>query len=125
MEWKEIKAYLATHKLSKEERIDLLNYFNQEIKAFPLEDGLVVTSNGIRLANGASLSLEQRESFMQSIKALSSNHAFRVIADQVLHMAIRKGLHEAENMDDIYYSKSAVHFIKQFKEWVEALDKLA
>lgn len=123
--WEQVKKYLEANELDRQQRIVLLNYFNKEINAFPLEETIIVDASGVRLANGKSMTLEQREAFLQSAKSLASNSAFRVIADQILYMAIKKGVHDAENVDDVYFSKSAVYFVKHFKEWIETLDKIA
>lgn len=118
-------SYLRTRTLNREERIDLFNYFNKEINAFPIDDSVVITTTGMILANGRQMTLEQRESFLQGAKALSNNVAFNLIADQVVYQSMKVGMHEATKMDDVYFSKTALYFIDLFKKYLERLDKLA
>lgn len=125
MQWNDVKTYLETHKLSREERVDLLNYFNKEINAFPIEDCVVITPAGGVLANGKLLTLEQRESFLQGAHALLSNTAFNLIADQVVYQAMKVGLHDATEMDHLYFSKTALYFVDLFKKYLQTLDKLS
>jgi hypothetical protein len=125
MKWEEITGYLATHELSREERIDLLNYFNRQINAFPVEDCVVIQPTGMILANGRKMTLEQRESFLQGAKALLGNSAFNLIADQVTYQAMKVGIHDATQMDHLYFSKTALYFIDLFKKYLEKLDKLS
>lgn len=124
-EWKDVLEYLSTHSLSREERIDLLNYFNKEIKAFPIEDCVQILPSGAILANGRALSLEERESFLQGARALLGNSAFNIIADQVVYQSIKVGIHDAKEMDHLYFSKTAMYFVDLFKKYLQTLDKLA
>lgn len=123
--WNSVKHYLDTHELTREQRIDLLNYFNKQINAFPIEECITILPTGGLLANGKEMTLEQREAFLQGAHALLSNNAFNLIADQVVYQAIRKGIHDATELDHLYFSKSAMYFFDLFKKWLVTLDKLA
>lgn len=123
--WNGVKHYLDTHELNREQRIDLLNYFNKQINAFSVEDCIVVQPTGMILANGKQMSLEQRESFLQGAKALLENRAFNLIADQVMYQAMKVGIHDATELDHLYFSKTALYFIDLFKKYLQTLDKLA
>lgn len=123
--WNSVKHYLDTHELTREQRIELLNYFNKQINAFPIEECIVIKPDGMILANGRQMTLEQRESFLQGAKSLLSNPAFNLIADQVVYQSIKKGMHEATEVDHLYFSKSAMYFIDLFKKWLQTIDKLA
>lgn len=123
--WKDVKDFLKTHELNREQRVELLNYFNKQINAFPIDNSIVLLPNGGILANGKPMSLEQRELFLQGAKSLLSNTAFNLIADQVVYQAMKKGLHDATDFDSVYFSKTALYFIDLFKKYLESLDKLA
>lgn len=123
--WATVKKYLATNTLTREQRIELLNYFNKEINAFPVDNIIVIKPDGMILANGKQMTLEQRESFLQGAKSLLSNSAFNLIADQVVYQSIKVGLHDATELDHLYFSKTALYFIDLFKKYLETLDKLA
>jgi hypothetical protein len=123
--WKLILGYLNRHKLTREEEIDLLNYFNKEINAFPVDNCVTIQPTGMLLANGRQMTLEQRESFLQGVKALSNNTAFNLIADQVVYQAIKVGKHDATQLDHLYFSKTALYFVDLFKTYLEKLNKLA
>jgi hypothetical protein len=123
--WNGVKKYLAEHELTREQRIDLLNYFNKEINAFPIEDCVVIQPNGMVLANGRQMTLEQRESFLQGARALMNNTAFNLIADQVVYQSMKVGIHDATHLDHLYFSKTAMYFIDLFKKYLEKIDKLA
>ena len=123
--WKEVRDFLKTHELDREQRVELLNYFNKQINAFPIDNSVVILPNGGILANGKPLSLEQREAFLQGAKSLLSNTAFNLIADQVVYQAMKKGLHDSTDFDSTYFSKSALYFIDLFKKYLQELEKLA
>ena len=123
--WGDVKSYLADNELTREQRIDLLNLFNKQIKAFPIDDCLVIQPTGMLLANGRQMTLEERESFLQGARALLSNSAFNLIADQVVYKSIRVGIHEATEIDHLYFSKTAMYFIDLFREYLKKLDTLA
>ena len=123
--WNSVKGYLDTHELTREQRIDLLNYFNKQINAFPIQDCVVIQPTGMILANGKQMTLEQREAFLQGARALLSNHAFNLIADQVVYQSMKVGIHDATEMDHLYFSKTAMYFIDLFKKYLQTLDKLA
>ncbi len=125
MLWKLILGYLKRHELTRDQRIDLLNYFNKEIKSFPIEDCVVIQMDGGILANGKKMTLEQRESFLQGARSLLSNTAFNLIADQVVYQSMKVGLHDATNFDQVYFSKTALYFVDLFKKYLEKLDRLA
>lgn len=125
IEWVDIKGYLENNELNREQRTELLNYFNKQINAFPISDSVVILPNGGILANGRQMTLEQREAFLQGAHALSNNTAFNLIADQVVYQAMKKGLHDATELDHLYFSKSAMYFVDLFKKWLETLDKLS
>lgn len=123
--WKLFKFYLSHHKTTREERIDLLNYLNKEINAFPIEDCVVLLPNGGILANGKPMSLEQREAFLQGASALLNNTAFNLIADQCVYQAMKVGIHDATEMDHLYFSKVSMHFFDLFKKYLGKLTLLA
>lgn len=123
--WNSVKQYLETHELTREQRIDLLNYFNKQINAFPVEDCLVIQPTGMILANGKQMTLEERESFLQGARALLSNSAFNLIADQVVYQSMKVGMQDATEMDHLYFGKTAMYFIDLFKKYLQKLEKLA
>lgn len=125
MKWEEIMRYLNSTDLSREQRVDLLNYFNKQINAFPVDNCVVVQPTGMLLANGRQMTLEEREAFLQGAKSLLTNPAFNLIADQVMYQAMKVGIHDATEMDHLYFSKTALYFIDLFKKYLQNLDKLA
>ena len=125
MKWEEIMRYLNSTDLSREQRVDLLNYFNKQIDAFPVDNCVVVQPTGMLLANGRQMTLEEREAFLQGAKSLLTNPAFNLIADQVMYQAMKVGIHDATEMDHLYFSKTALYFIDLFKKYLQNLDKLA
>lgn len=125
MHWKDVQEYLASHKLTREQRVELLNYFNKEINAFPIDNCVVIQPTGLILANGKQMTLEQRESFLQGAHALLSNQAFNLIADQITYQAMKVGIHDATEMDHLYFSKTALYFVDLFKKYLQNLEKLA
>lgn len=125
MLWKLALFYLRRKKLSRDERVDLLNYFNKEMNAFPVSDSVRIKTDGMILANGRQMTLEQREVFLQGARSLLGNSAFNLIADQVVYQAMRKGLHDSNDFDSTYFSKTALYFIDLFRKYLETLGKLA
>ena len=123
--FKELISYLDNNTLSQEERILVLNHMNKALNTFPLEDIITITKQGGILANGKEMTLEQLQSFKQSVDTLGDNGAFRMIADQILFKAIAVGVHTGLNTDQIMFSKTAIWFIQQFKEYIDSLKKLA
>lgn len=123
--WKLIFKYLNAIELSREERTELLNYFNKEIKAFPIKDAVLITPTGGILANGRLLTLEEREAFLQGIHALSNNYSFNVIADQILYQCMQVGIHNSTTLDHMYFTKVAIYFTSEFKTLLQNLKKLA
>lgn len=125
MKWEEIMSHLNSTELSREQRVDLLNYFNKQINAFPVDNCVVVLPTGMLLANGRQMTLEEREAFLQGARSLLTNPAFNLIADQVMYQAMKVGIHDATEMDHLYFSKTALYFIDLFKKYLQNLDKLA
>jgi len=121
----DVLTFLEKEKLSREQRVLLLNHFNKQINAFPIEDCIIITTNGGILANGKELTLEHREAFLQGAKSLQSNAAFNLIADQVVYQAMKKGLHDSTDFDQTYFSKVALYFFDLFKKYLQTIDKLA
>lgn len=123
-DWLDVVNYLENNTLDKNQRVFLLNYFNKEINAFQVEDAVKIGPNNLVLANGRVLDIAERKAFLEGVHALVGNSAFALIADQVTYQAIKRGVHDATELDHLYFSKSALFFIDLFKKWIETLDKL-
>lgn len=123
--WKDVKEYLKNKELTREQRIDLFNYFNKEINSFPFTDVIQITSTGGILANGKALTLEQREAFLTGARSLMANYAFQVISDQVMYLSLKKGIHDSVDMDHVYFSKTALFMFDMYKKYLEKLDQLS
>jgi len=123
--WKDVKDYIKDHELSREQRIDLLNYFNKQINAFSFDDVIKILPTGAILANGKVLSLEQREAFLQGCKAIIGNYAFQTITDQIMFQSMKVGMHDATEMDHVFFSKVALYYADLYKQYLIKLDQLA
>lgn len=122
--WKDVINYLKENELTREQRVDLLNLFNKQINAFPFEDVLQITPSGLILANGKVLDLQQREAFITGAKSLMGNYTFQVLSDQIMFQALKKGVHDSTQFDDVYFSKVALYVFDLYKRYLEKLDKL-
>jgi len=113
---KQVLELLESKTLSQEERILILNYLNKGINTFPLDDLILFRQDGAMLYNGNELPLEQMQNFKQSADALKNNLAFKIICDQVMFKAIKVGIHESKNIDEVIFSKTAIYFVDLFKK---------
>src|SRR5258708_3720202 len=114
--------YLENNELSREEHLRLLGILNKSINSFPLEDVVQFTQDGATLVNGRKLNLEETVNFRQGISAIRDNWAFKLLADQVLFLAITHGIHYGDGVDKIMFSKTAIWFITQFRKFLEKFD---
>lgn len=110
--------------ITNEERHLIISKLTQAINIYPIRDAIMLQKDGAILANGMRLSFEERNAFIQSIKAIKGNNALRLLLDQIMYMAIGFGLHQGQNVEQIMYAKFGVFFVTEFRKNLELFDKL-
>ena len=123
MTFKEVQDFLSTHELNRDERLFLFNYFNKQINAFPLEDSVKLTPDGLIVANGRAMTLEQREAFINGAHSLANNYAFKLILDQIMYQSLKYGLQNFTEMDHLHYGKAAMYLVDELKRYVGNLEQ--
>jgi len=119
---KEVFDWLETNVLTQEQHIRLLGILNQSLNAFPIAEVVQNTTDGIVLVNGRQLNLDETLKFRQGISALRDNWAFQLFGDQVLYNAIKYGVHFGKDQESIVFSRCAIWFVTQFKEYITKFD---
>ena len=119
---KQALDYLEENELSPVEHLRLLGILTKSINSFPLENVLTTTTQGATCANGRELTMEELVKFRQSISALRDNWAFQLLADQILYLAIKIGIHEGHTTERLMFSKSVIYFLTKMKELIVTFD---
>lgn len=92
----------------------------QKLEAWPLRSIIEDSDEGI-LINGKQLNIEKLKVLRESAKAALDNQALNLIGEQVVWIAIQRGLHNADTPEKLYFYRAAIWFSEQLKAHLQIL----
>lgn len=120
--FEDVIDFLNKNELTLIQRNELINQFIKSINGFSVDEVIRLDNRGVMYINDKPLTPEEVQNFRNSVQAFRSNIAFKIIADQVMYKAIKKGLHDSVSIEDQYFSKSALFFMELFKQYISKFD---
>lgn len=104
-------GWLLRHKrLSADSRATLLNYVLTTVGALPLH-GIITTDDAGRLhIRGKAVEYDQAVLLRESALNVLRSPAYQIIREQVLAVAVHKGIHEALTTDQMWFAKAAIWY---------------
>lgn len=119
----EVLNFLEHNEIRGNDLSRLLGVFNKNINSFPIGEVIQTTPEGLIMVNGRTLDdLNDLTKFRQGIHAVRDNWAFQLLADQILFNAIKYGVHFGKDPDSVIFSRVAIWFITQFREYLNKFD---
>lgn len=91
----------------------ILNYLLESLGGLPYRDLITFKPDGTLLIGGKQLEPEQAVAFRESLVALQSNQAYRVIKEQIAYEAVKYGIHSSLTSDMLILSKAALWIQQQ------------
>lgn len=91
-----------------------------KLEALPLRDIITSSDEGI-LINKIPVSVEKLRLLRESAKSALSNQALDYIGQQVVWLAIQRGIHNADTPEKLYFYRAAIWFSEQLKAHLETL----
>lgn len=107
--------------LSPEKRVMLTNQVLSTIGALPLHAIITVDDAGKLHISGVPLEYEKAVSLRESASNVLNSDAWKIVHDQVLYLAVSKGVHEALNHDQILFAKAAIWYGQQERDVLKVL----
>lgn len=104
---------LRRSKLSDVHKNTLMSAILKNIQAIPIRDIIKFDTEGTMLINGRKLQPDQLISFVESCHGLKSSHARRLINEQLTYQAIKMGVYQATNTEQIMFAKAALWVIQE------------
>ncbi len=111
---KRLIAQLNKADLSIEDKTALITALIGRLNAFPIGEMIHFTPNGLMI-NGKELDAESMLSFREACAALKDNYARKVIHEQVKYKAIERGIHKAQTLDELMFSKAAIWVVNELE----------
>ncbi len=112
---------LKNHKIKGQQRTKILNELLKNIGSLPLGSTISFDSRGTIYLNGKNLDPEQSIAFRESCVALKNSYARTILREQLKFLAIRQGIHEAINDEQILFAKAALWYMHQEDELLERI----
>lgn len=103
---------LENESLPTEDRGALLVAVLDKVHALPIQNAIVISPQGIMI-QGKPITQEQAINLQQSCLALNDNQAFKVIHEQVRHLAVVEGVYKGLTPEQILFSKAALWVLEQ------------
>jgi hypothetical protein len=103
---------LRCAKLSKENKVACYNALIDNSRAVPFRD-IIVNKAGQIFVKGRPIDFSEQAALRESATFLLHNKARQLVHDQMTFMAINVGVHKAETLDQVLFSKAAIWFQQQ------------
>lgn len=117
---KQIETLLKDKDLTMTERTLLVGFVLDKLEALPLREMIGNSSEGI-LVNGRLLDVDGLRVLRDAAKTALDNKALNFIAEQVVWIAIQRGIHNADTPDKLYFYRAAIWFSEQMKAHLQIL----
>jgi hypothetical protein len=106
--------------LTMQERTACTSLVLDKIEALPLS-AIITEGEGGILINGKPVDIETMKVLRDSAKAALDNRAFNFIGEQVVWIAIQRGIHNADTPEKLYFYRAAIWFGEQMKSHLQIL----
>lgn len=106
--------------LTLEERNLCTGAILDKLEALPLHD-IITSRDGEVLINGKSANLDMLRALRESAIAAIDNRALNYIAEQVVWVAVQRGVHQALKPEDMYFYRAAIWVMEQLKAHLRTL----
>lgn len=110
-----IWALKSAH-INNQERQLLTAALLTHLGALPLRARIVVDDAGQIFVDGKQLTLGAAQQLRDGSKALMKNFARKVVREQVIFMALHKGVHENTSPEQGLFAKAALWFFQEEEE---------
>ena len=91
-----------------------------KLEALPIKDIITNSADGI-LINGQLPDIEKLRILRESAKSALDNQALNFIGEQVVWIAIQRGIHNADTPEKLYFYRAAIWFSEQLKAHLQIL----
>lgn len=106
--------------LTIEERTLCTGVVLDKIAALPLRAIIENSDEGI-LINGKQVDIEKLRVLREHAVAALDNQALNFIAEQVVWIAVQRGIHQAKTPEDLFFYRAAIWFSEQMKIHLQIL----
>ncbi len=114
---------LQKSNLTTQDRTALVTAILDKLVAVPIQNVIVLTETSI-VINGKELDLEAYLSFKEGCANLKDNFARKVINEQLRYKATELGVHKAQTIDELLFSKAIIWAINEENILLEKLSTL-
>lgn len=111
---------LRQTELSTAERIALTGAVLEKLEALPLRAIVENTEQGI-LIHGKPVDIDKLRVLRESAIAAIDNQAINYMAEQVVWIAVQRGIHNADTPDKLFFYRAAIWFSEQLKAHLQIL----
>lgn len=117
-----LTCFLLKHStLSLENKALLITCVLDRLAAVRLHGIISVNETGQLLVNGRSLELEKARILHESAKAALKSPALKIIREQVVYEAFSYGTYDAQNIEQMFFSKAALWWGQQEDKFLKLL----
>lgn len=107
---------LKSSRIGNEERQLLTSALLDKLGALPLRGRITMDETGQIFVNGKQMDFETAKLFHESATSMIRNFARRFVREQVIFMAIQKGVHENISPEQGLFAKAALWFYQEEEE---------
>lgn len=114
-------AALTRLLLSKLPTAEAANLLIARVGALPLHRILTTDAAGRLHVRGNPLDIKEQMLLREQAEAILGSSAWKLLRENTLYEAISKGVHEAQTMEQILFSKAALWNIQQTEDLLKTL----
>lgn len=107
--------------LSLEDRNLLTSKILDKLEALPIRDILTIGDSGEILISGRPLDFEKARQLRESARAALTNSALLLLQNQILYLAVQRGLHQGDTPEKLYFYRAAIWFGLQLEDMLKNL----
>ncbi len=108
-----VVALLKDARLSNEDRQLLTTAVIDRLGALPMRARIIEDEMGIIYVDGKQLTLQAAQKISETAKAMLNNFARKFVREQVVWMAIQKGVHSNTTPEEGLFAKAALYFYQE------------
>lgn len=111
---------LKRSSLTLAQRNSIVIHILDTLEALPLRDIISSSDEGI-LVNGKQVTLDKLQVLRDAATAALDNQAFNYIGEQVVWVALQRGIHNGTTPESLYFYRAAIWFGEQMKAHLQIL----
>ena len=96
-------------KFSTENRIACTNVLLEKLKAIPSRDIVNVVAGGQVYINGKAIDAGKMSQLKRQAQTLLDDPLRQLVREEVSYRAVKLGVHKANNLEEIFFSKAAIY----------------